>query len=40
VALIESGDRASAKRQAETALSQKPPVELAGELRSLLAQVK
>jgi tetratricopeptide (TPR) repeat protein len=40
VALIESGDRASAKRQAETALSQKPPTELAGELRSLLAQVK
>jgi len=40
VALIESGDRASAKRQVETALSQKPPVELAGELRSLLAQSK
>ncbi len=40
VALIESGDRASAKRQAETALSQKPPTELASELRSLLAQVK
>ena len=40
VALIESGDRAAAKQQVETALSQKPPTELAGALRNLLAQVK
>jgi tetratricopeptide (TPR) repeat protein len=40
VALIESGDRAAAKRQVETALSNKPPTELAGELRDLLAQAK
>jgi tetratricopeptide (TPR) repeat protein len=40
VALIQSGDRAAAKRQAETALSQKPPTELAGELQTLLTQVK
>jgi Flp pilus assembly protein TadD len=40
VALIQSGDRAAAKHQAETALSQKPNTELASELRSLLAQAK
>jgi len=40
VALIESGDRAAAKRQATAALSNKPPTELAGELRNLLAQAK
>ncbi len=40
VALIESGDRAAARRQAETALSQKPPSELADQLRSVLAQSK
>ncbi len=40
VALIESGDRAAARRQAETALSNKPPTELAGALRDLLAQAK
>jgi len=40
VALIQSGDRAGARQQAETALSQKPNTELAGELRSLLAQAK
>lgn len=39
-ALIESGDRAAAKRQAETALSNNPPSELAGELRDLLARAK
>jgi tetratricopeptide (TPR) repeat protein len=40
VALMQSGDRAGAKRQAETALSKKPPTELAGELQSVLAQSK
>ena len=40
VALIESGDRAAAKQQAETALSKKPPAELAAQLRNLLAQAK
>jgi tetratricopeptide (TPR) repeat protein len=40
VALIQSGDRPGAKRQAETALSKKPPAELDGELRNLLAQAK
>lgn len=37
-ALIASGDRESAKRQAETALANKPASDLAGELRTLLAQ--
>lgn len=37
-ALIASGDRESAKRQAETALANKPSADLAGELRTLLAQ--
>ena len=40
VALIQSGDRAGAKHQAETALSQKPNTELAGALRTLLVQAK
>lgn len=40
IALIQSGDRAGGKVQAETALSQKPNTELAGELRSLLGQSK
>jgi tetratricopeptide (TPR) repeat protein len=40
VALIESGDRASAKRQAQTALSEKPPTEIAAALRNLLTQAK
>ncbi|MBV9768784.1 MAG: tetratricopeptide repeat protein, partial [Bryobacterales bacterium] len=40
VALIESGDRAAAKRQAETALSKKPPAEVAVALRNLLTQAK
>jgi tetratricopeptide (TPR) repeat protein len=40
VALIESGDRAAARRQVTEALSNKPPTELAGELRNLLAQAK
>lgn len=40
VALIQSGDRAAARRQAETALSQKPPIQLADQLRSVLAQSK
>jgi tetratricopeptide (TPR) repeat protein len=40
VALIQSGDRSSAKRQAEMALSKKPNTELTGELQGLLAQVK
>jgi tetratricopeptide (TPR) repeat protein len=39
-ALIESGDRAGAQRQVETALSQKPPAELAGALQKLLTQAK
>lgn len=39
-ALIASGDRESGKRQAETALANKPPADLAGELRTLLAQAK
>jgi len=39
-ALIESGDRAGAQRQVETALSQKPPAELAGALQKLLTQSK
>ncbi len=39
-ALIESGDRAGAQRQVETALSQKPPAELAGALQKLLTQTK
>ncbi len=40
VALIQSGNRDAAKQQVETALSQKPTTELAGELRTLLTQVK
>jgi tetratricopeptide (TPR) repeat protein len=40
VALIDSGDRAAAKLQVAEALSNKPPTELAGELRNLLAQAK
>jgi tetratricopeptide (TPR) repeat protein len=40
VALIESGDRAEARQQAETALSKKPTTELAGQLRGVLAQAK
>jgi hypothetical protein len=40
VALIQSGDRADAKEQAQTALSNKPPAELAGQLQNLLAQAK
>ena len=40
VALIESGDRAEARQQAETALSKKPTTELAGQLRDVLAQTK
>ncbi len=40
IALIASGDRAGAKRQAETALSNRPPTELAAELRNLLTQAK
>jgi tetratricopeptide (TPR) repeat protein len=40
VALMEKGDRSGAREQVETALSQKPSGELAGELRNLLAQVK
>jgi predicted Zn-dependent protease len=40
VALIESGDRAKAKQEAETALSKKPTTELAGQLRDVLAQAK
>jgi tetratricopeptide (TPR) repeat protein len=40
VALIESGDRAGAKQQVTEALSNKPPTELAGELRNLLTQTK
>jgi tetratricopeptide (TPR) repeat protein len=40
VALIASGDRTAAKRQAETALSKKPTTELADELRTLLSQAK
>jgi tetratricopeptide (TPR) repeat protein len=40
VALIDNGDRLSAKEQVETALSKKPQAELAGELRTLLAQLK
>jgi tetratricopeptide (TPR) repeat protein len=40
VALIESGDRAEARQQAETALSKKPTTELAGQLRDVLAQAK
>jgi tetratricopeptide (TPR) repeat protein len=40
VALIESGDRAAARREVETALSNKPPTELASELRNLLTQAK
>jgi tetratricopeptide (TPR) repeat protein len=40
VALVESGNRAAAKEQAQTALSNKPPTELAGELRTVLAQAK
>lgn len=40
VALMQSGDRAAAKRQAETALAKKPPAELAGQLRDVLVQAK
>lgn len=39
-ALIASGDRASAKRQAETALANQPPSDLAAELRNLIAQAQ
>ncbi len=39
-ALIASGDRASAKREAEEALANKPTADLAGELRNLIAQAK
>lgn len=37
-ALMAGGDRAGAKIQAETALANKPPSDLAAELRNLLAQ--
>lgn len=40
VALIDSGHRSEAKLQAETALSKKPPAEMATALRNLLAQAK
>jgi predicted Zn-dependent protease len=40
VALIESGNRAAARQQVETALANKPPTELAGELQSLLKQAR
>ncbi|MGA2882808.1 MAG: tetratricopeptide repeat protein [Bryobacteraceae bacterium] len=40
VALIENGDRAAARVQVETALSNKPPTELASELRNLLTHRK
>lgn len=40
VALIDSGNRSAAKDQAETALSEKPPAEMATALRNLLAQAK
>jgi len=40
VALINSGNRSAAKLQAETALTKKPPAEMAAALRNLLAQVK
>jgi Flp pilus assembly protein TadD len=40
VALIDSGNRSAGKDQAETALSEKPPAEMATALRSLLAQAK
>ena len=40
VALSDTGNRSAAKDQAETALSKKPPAEMAAALRNLLAQVK
>jgi Flp pilus assembly protein TadD len=40
VALIDSGNRSAGKDQAETALSEKPPAEMATALRNLLAQAK
>ena len=40
VALMQSGDRAAAKSQAETALAKNPSGELAGELRGLVSQAK
>jgi tetratricopeptide (TPR) repeat protein len=40
VALMASGNRSAAKDQAETALSNKPPAEMATALRNLLAQAK
>jgi len=40
VALIETGDRVTARRQVAAALSNKPPTELAGQLQNLLAQAK
>jgi Flp pilus assembly protein TadD len=40
VALIESGNRAAARQQAETALSNKPPTDLASELQTLLKQAR
>jgi tetratricopeptide (TPR) repeat protein len=40
VALINSGNRSAGKDQAETALSKKPPAEMATALRSLLVQAK
>ena len=40
VALIESGNRAAARQQVETALANKPPTELASELQGLLKQAR
>jgi Flp pilus assembly protein TadD len=40
VALMDSGNPSAAKLQAETALSKKPPAEMATALHNLLAQVK
>jgi Flp pilus assembly protein TadD len=40
VALIESGNRAAARQQVETALANKPPTELASELQSLLKHAR
>ncbi len=40
VALIRSGDRAGARLQAQTALSEKPTTDLAADLQSVLAQAK
>ena len=40
VALFQKGDRATAKHELETALSDKPAKQMEGDIRNLLAQIQ